>query len=40
MTVSGKSHQGEEQEEGRSGGYGEKIELDLSEANTRAMSRE
>ena len=34
-----KSHQGEEQKEGGSGGAGGKIELKLSEVNTRAVSR-
>ena len=36
MTVSSKSHQGKEQEEGRSGG---KMERKLSELYTRAVSR-
>ena len=39
MTVSSKSHQGKEQEEGRSGGVGGKIERKLSKVNTRSVSR-
>jgi hypothetical protein len=38
VTVSNKSHRGMEQEEGRNGGDGEKIEWKLSEVNTRAVS--
>jgi hypothetical protein len=34
-----KSQQGKEQEEGRSGGDGGKIERKLSEVNTRAVSK-
>ena len=39
MIVSRKSHQGKEQEEGRSGGDGSNTERKLSEVNTRAVSR-
>ena len=39
MTVSSKSHQEREQEEGRSGGDGKKIQWKLGEVNTRAVFR-
>ena len=38
MTISSKSHQGKEQEEGRSAGDGGKIEKKISEDNTRACT--
>ena len=39
MRVLCKSHQGKEQQEGRSGRDGEKIERKLSQVDTRAVSR-
>ena len=39
MTVPSKSHQGKEQEEGTSGGDGEKIQWKLCEVNIRTVSR-
>ena len=39
MTVLSKNNQGKEQEEGRSGGGGGKIQWELSEVNSKAVSR-